>query len=68
MDIAAAIADQLHSAGFSTKIITGNAVSVSLTSRAVNVPEVSAAMDQQHFNLARFELKRALGAVLVMWQ
>ena len=58
------IADELHNAGFRTKVVTSTAVKVSLTSRTISTIEVETALGQI-FDNAKYNLRSLLGEVIV---
>lgn len=59
------VANELHNSGFRTKVLTGNAVQVSLTSRKVSTIEVKYALDQL-FEDINFTVKSLVDSVLVI--
>lgn len=60
------VADELHSAGFRTKVLTSNGVIVSLISRKVSTMEVETALDQI-FDGIDFHCQSTIDGVLVSW-
>jgi len=61
------VANELKSAGFRTRVITSNAVEVSLTSRKISTLEVSYATDQI-FSEVQFNFTATNNAnVIISW-
>ena len=61
------IADELHKAGFRTKVVTSNCVAVSLTNRKPSTMEVETALNDIFEGIA-FDVRSVNNAVLVMWE
>jgi len=66
MGIANMIADDLHYAGFRTKVENSNCVSVSLSNRKPNVMEIETAMEKE-YDTSVFTFRSTNNEVLVMW-